>query len=540
MKGTNLYQIYMLFNRKGVRLFVLIFLFFLCVLIGWHLDQLDPGSNSHTHLFYIPVIICGIWYGKRVFFATIPMTIVHLAIEYLRNGELSYNPFLRVSVLNLIALVIIILTNQIRILNQNLKEQIVYIKQMNDSVSDVMGRCDLEGFVRYITPAVTRSYGYLPEDILDASFLSFVYPADRAMMIEAMTEAQNSTFDFRKECRILTKYNGPVWAEVLVSPIMVESNCIGSVFLCTDITERKIAEESFIEAIYKDEMTGLYNRRFIDKTLDQMISKAKNMKSKFSVLMLDIDFFKKVNDTYGHPVGDQVLVKVGELFRECVRASDWVGRFGGEEFMILLPETNIFGAISLAEKIRMTFSKYHFPVAEHITISIGAVEYQNMENRLSVYERADQALYTAKRRGRNRVFIYSKFQFDHMDFKDFDYKCGHPQLDQQHEELLNWFQSIINSFMEEKPRGEINKAFSSLRKELLAHFSYEEYVLKEKGYKNLSEHRKTHASLLAEMEQLIRITNHYYELDHVLILLFLFEIVVKHIETDDKKYFDYL
>ena len=106
------------------------------------MDQYDPGENAYTHIFYLPVIICSIWFGKYVVYMIVPMTIIHLWVEYSRNGEWTYSPFLRVLVLNIMAAVVTLLMHQIRILNQNLKEQIIYIKQINDSVSDVMGRCD--------------------------------------------------------------------------------------------------------------------------------------------------------------------------------------------------------------------------------------------------------------------------------------------------------------------------------------------------------------------------------------------------------------
>lgn len=198
--------------------------------------------------------------------------------------------------------------------------------------------------------------------------------------------------------------------------------------MCTDNTERKKTEEVIVEAIHKDDLTGLYNRRYIDKMMDFYIAKSLTSEISFTILMLDIDFFKKVNDTFGHPTGDLVLSKIGEILKESVRNTDYVGRFGEEEFMILLPDTNVFGGISLAEKIRMCISKYEFSQVGHSTVSVGIAEYHFEETKELLCERADQALYMAKRRGRNRVAIYSKYQFENTDFSNIEYKSGNSKL----------------------------------------------------------------------------------------------------------------
>jgi GGDEF domain-containing protein len=128
--------------------------------------------------------------------------------------------------------------------------------------------------------------------------LKFIDPQDYQDMLQSMIIARTSTEDFRKECRIVSKNQDSKWTEVVISPILNDSICIGSVFICTDITERKKHHDIIIEAIHKDELTGLYNRRYLDQRMEEMLTASQSGATHFSILLLDIDFFKKVNDSF--------------------------------------------------------------------------------------------------------------------------------------------------------------------------------------------------------------------------------------------------
>ena len=162
-----------------------------------------------------------------------------------------------------------------------------------------------------------------------------------------------------------------------------------------------------------DSLTKLYNRRYFSKISEQLLSLAKRNKTDVSVLMLDIDKFKNVNDTYGHKVGDDILIKLSSILLECSRKSDLLCRFGGEEFVILLPETNIDGAMIIAEKIREVVEELDIHIEDdkvvNFTVSIG-VSQINIEEDSCIeasINRADKALYEAKANGRNRICINS-------------------------------------------------------------------------------------------------------------------------------------
>jgi two-component system, cell cycle response regulator len=158
-----------------------------------------------------------------------------------------------------------------------------------------------------------------------------------------------------------------------------------------------------------DSLTGLYNRHFLDAHLNNMVNSSINNKKSFSMMMLDMDHFKSVNDTYGHDVGDEILKNLAKRIVDSIRSSDLAARIGGEEFMVLLPETNLADAYILADRMRAKIGTTPFPVSHQIgeltkTISIGIAELNlSGDNAAAMIKRADNALYEAKNTGRNKV-----------------------------------------------------------------------------------------------------------------------------------------
>jgi diguanylate cyclase (GGDEF)-like protein len=158
-----------------------------------------------------------------------------------------------------------------------------------------------------------------------------------------------------------------------------------------------------------DPMTALYNRRYFNHTSKSIMELAKRDKTALSVIMLDIDKFKEVNDTYGHNVGDDIIISLSNILLEVTRKSDLACRFGGEEFILLLPETSLEGAIVIAEKIRKKVESTSLHLGDNrevnITVSLGVsqLDIQNDPNMEYAIKRADVALYQAKENGRNKV-----------------------------------------------------------------------------------------------------------------------------------------
>jgi diguanylate cyclase (GGDEF)-like protein len=154
-----------------------------------------------------------------------------------------------------------------------------------------------------------------------------------------------------------------------------------------------------------DRLTGLYNRLRLDQVLDAELVRSKRYGNSFLVILLDVDHFKSVNDTHGHQVGDQVLTQVAYLLRKDAREVDTVGRWGGEEFLIVCPDTSIEGAALSAEKLRQKIAQQSFHVVGGKTCSFGVASIRAEETIDTLIARADAALYRSKHNGRNRVEI---------------------------------------------------------------------------------------------------------------------------------------
>ena len=154
-----------------------------------------------------------------------------------------------------------------------------------------------------------------------------------------------------------------------------------------------------------DPLTNLYNRRKFSEILDYELRRFYRYKKQFSLINIDIDYFKKVNDTYGHDVGDLVIKRVGAVLKDNIRAVDSAARWGGEEFLLLTVEANEVIAKKVSEKISDVLSKTEFNPVEEITVSIGVTQVVDGDTSESIVKRSDQALYKAKNEGRNRIEI---------------------------------------------------------------------------------------------------------------------------------------
>ncbi len=171
----------------------------------------------------------------------------------------------------------------------------------------------------------------------------------------------------------------------------------------------KKAQEELKLLASTDPMTKLYNRRYFIEMSEPLLDLAKRNKTDTAIMMLDIDKFKNINDTYGHKIGDDMIILLSNKLRECSRKSDIVSRWGGEEFVILLPHTNLDGALIIAQKLRVTVENLVLHVQEDtelkctVSIGISMVDNANDLNVEASINRADEALYEAKDSGRNKI-----------------------------------------------------------------------------------------------------------------------------------------
>lgn len=211
----------------------------------------------------------------------------------------------------------------------------------------------------------------------------------------------------------MRRWNGEsIWVEVNAHASLNPKHGIATVEgVLSDITERKRILEELRHLATVDGLTGLFNRRHFLELCERELQRARRYRLDVALLMLDADLFKTINDTYGHDVGDEVLQVIARLCQHQMRDADIVGRLGGEEFAILLPQTGLPDALGVAERLRKVIAQTTQPLLDgrmlRFTVSIGvgagAAQTITLQKLLKI---ADRALYTAKRRGRNQVVSY--------------------------------------------------------------------------------------------------------------------------------------
>lgn len=180
---------------------------------------------------------------------------------------------------------------------------------------------------------------------------------------------------------------------------------IGGIIVNVDISERVALEERLRIAADMDALTGAYSRRRFFELLHEEMERASRYQRSLSLVMFDVDNFKEINDRHGHQVGDRVLATISELVRGQIRESEHLSRYGGDEFMLLLPETQIEDAARTAERLREMMQKRNLKEPVDLSCSFGVCQFQPGEEVGELIQRADKALYEAKKQGRNRVVV---------------------------------------------------------------------------------------------------------------------------------------
>ena len=253
-----------------------------------------------------------------------------------------------------------------------------------------------------------------------------------------------------------------------------------------------------------DTLTGLWNRRHFEKAASTDIARCQRYGQISSLVMLDVDHFKKVNDTLGHAAGDQVLIAVAQAVASAARASDTACRWGGEEFVVLTPSIGARSAKHLAERIREVLAGIDLPSPlGRVTISAGVAQLGPGEMLEAWVGRADAALYRAKSEGRDRVEL-SVLPSDAPEQRvvqlvwDADHECGDALLDQQHRDLYHLANSLLDEWMSGGPRAGLEQLMGTLIEHVVRHVAYEEQLLQRVGYTGLAGHKEQHRSLIAE------------------------------------------
>jgi diguanylate cyclase (GGDEF) domain/hemerythrin-like metal-binding domain len=304
------------------------------------------------------------------------------------------------------------------------------------------------------------------------------------------------------------------------------------------------SDASLRKAALLDKLTSCWNRVRIEEILTQEISRMHRYGTPASMLMLDLDKFKQVNDQFGHLAGDEVLSVFGRLLHADIRATDVPGRWGGEEFIVVLPSSTFFDAVTLAEHIRERLTALSFSFGAVVTVSIGVAACRPTDTVEEWIKRADLALYRAKVNGRNQVmvedlsgsidnYMCSASRTLHLQWNK-TYECGHAEIDNQHKNLFMMANKLLQLNDEKANKENIAAEIRTMIEATIAHFRYEERILKQVAHQGLSPHTHSHQRLLEKTNNLLdRLQSGSAEIGTLLHFM-IYELTAQHIMIDDR------
>lgn len=314
------------------------------------------------------------------------------------------------------------------------------------------------------------------------------------------------------------------------------------------VLERLRSRVSELERLAStDHLTGAWNRAHFDRTIEAELVRSRAGRLPISLVLLDIDRFKAINDQFGHAVGDAVLRELVSVVHSRIRPSDVVFRWGGEEFAVLASSAGYRGAERLAENLREAVARHSFAGAGTVTVSAGVAEHAPGESPEDWFRRLDGALYSAKATGRNRVVVDRRGSTDawvaegpsalHLAWQE-AYECGNPAIDGEHRELFNLANRLIDASLRSAEDAQaFLAAFDTLMAHVQRHFAHEEAILDRLHYGDLEPHRRAHQGLLRRAAWLrARATTGEARLGTVVEFLAQ-DVVARHMMTLDRAFF---
>lgn len=289
------------------------------------------------------------------------------------------------------------------------------LQVLMDNLPGMAYRCrlDPDWTMLFVSQGCTRLTGYRPEDLVDnrlVSYASLINPEDNERMAADVQAAVASGQSFSLEYGLTRRDGSRIWVWERGRGVEEENGTVVLEGIVLDISDRKALESELEELATRDPLTGLHNRRELSRVMEEELERARRYQRPMALLWIDFDHFKDINDTYGHAAGDSVLRSVSRLLERSVRSVDSIGRFGGEEFVIVLPEMDLEEARETAERLRNRVSESAQPLGDGqsvpLTISVGVAVYPDHGVSVSALcAAADKAMYLAKDRGRNCVAL---------------------------------------------------------------------------------------------------------------------------------------
>jgi diguanylate cyclase (GGDEF)-like protein/PAS domain S-box-containing protein len=373
-----------------------------------------------------------------------------------------------------------------KLVEEQLRESEQRYRLIADNASDVIWTMDLDGRFTYVSPSVESLRGFTAAEAMRQSMAEALTPASFAVAAErfqrtlAALQAGQAVEPFRGELEQPCKGGGTVWTELTSSVFYdADGHCVGIIGITRDISERRRYEQALHRArdsaeaanralqaanaeldliATTDALTGARNRRSFEQTAAVAMAQAQRYDEPLSLVLFDIDHFKTINDRYGHQSGDQVLIELTQLVQDHLRRMDVLARWGGEEFVVLLPHCGVTDAALTAEKLRALVADWSFPTVGRVTASFGAGQLGPLETLDSLFKRVDDALYAAKEAGRNQVSVSqgdrseSTAAVPHLIWKP-SFACGDRRIDDDHRELFRLANALLDVAFADSPRS---------------------------------------------------------------------------------------
>ena len=321
------------------------------------------------------------------------------------------------------------------------------------------------------------------------------------------------------------------------------NSCISHYRLNKEVEKSK---RQMFELASKDALTGVYNRAYFLDVYKRKSAETSRKNKPISFILLDIDYFKNINDEYGHLNGDYVLKEVVRVLKDTMRESDFLCRWGGEEFVVLLNNTSLNEAEALAERMQICIEQHAFPqIGDSITASFGVTEKNEKDDIESVFKRLDNSLYLAKLTGRNRVISNENLQIVYrgvsrtIEWGPF-FRSGHTEVDKEHYDLILKLNELITQYYSGASREKVMQLAVELGKNVVVHFRHEEVTLKKRDYDKWDEQRKFHRSFLHGMLMHYEALQNKDEISAEDIQYLIESIIVGHIVKNDFKFFSVL
>lgn len=295
----------------------------------------------------------------------------------------------------LIILIILYKSKEVSSLNNKLLKATKEIQEQQVMVDRYV--TDLNGTITEINEAYSKTIGFSKEELIGSKHDTVRHPDTPEEVFKDLWSTISAGQTWKGEIKNLNRDRDTLYFIVIIEPLIKDNVKVGYRAISKDITDKKRIEELSIT----DKLTGLYNRLKIDELLLKQVNYFKRYKTPFSIILFDVDNFKSINDNFGHDIGDFVLEKLSKVAKRNIRKTDEIGRWGGEEFIVICTNTNIDDAYILAENLRKNIESANFGKVGTVTVSLGVSSFLSADSMTTIFKRVDRALYQAKKNNKN-------------------------------------------------------------------------------------------------------------------------------------------